>query len=349
MSNYNILEARLVIASLLMGLGAAQALQAQDCGRLHVPSDATVVLVGGYEGSAISTHSAGAQIDTTFVIDIRVELGIRPIFLMLDSFRPAIWRVSGNTARLAGVGIDGTTAGIIGIPAENVQYYNSVLCDLDIWKGFLPDNARETRAIIETLRMSPDIVLSGYEIGLVYVPSGKMPNDYRYPGARPPYISYDARQVERDLLRFSPGGVVEIDASLVVSNADISTYDVLPEEAGLAQLVESGAIQPTGLRQYSAVDGWSQDNHVIAIRTSTGQVIRLQGGDDLIDDDGLYIRVVGGGVERSFIGERTYILRESIDVPIGLDGAHSVTFLLPEGVLPPRGNLEGSELHVLSE
>jgi len=327
----------------------ATSVQAQECGRLNVPDSAAVVVVGGYEGQAISSHRIGRARNETHVIDIRVELGREPLFLMLDSLHSVIWRVSGNIARVAGVGIDGTIAGIIGIEPEKVQYFDGVVCDLDIWKGVLPDNARETGAMLQILKQSPKTVLSGYELGLVSVPSGNIPRVYRYPGERPSLGTFEARQVERDLRRFHPGGIVDIEPERVVSNTVVAPYDLLPMEAGLAQLVEAGAIEITGLRQFTRADTWGEENQVIAVRTSKGRVIRLRGGDDFINDDGQSIRVVGGAPERSFIGERQYILREEISVPIGLSGAHSVIFWLPEGVLPPRGDLGGSELFALEE
>ncbi|HEY0300639.1 MAG TPA: hypothetical protein VGC36_04875, partial [Rhizomicrobium sp.] len=45
-----------------------------------------------------------------------------------------------------------------------------------------------------------------------------------------------------DLQRFSPGGVVAIDPAAVVSPAVAEPYEVLPQQAGLIQLVQKGAI-----------------------------------------------------------------------------------------------------------
>jgi hypothetical protein len=50
------------------------------------------------------------------------------------------------------------------------------------------------------------------------------------------------RSLEADLRRFNPGGVMEIDASKVISLVPATPYDVLPEQASLLQLMRSGAI-----------------------------------------------------------------------------------------------------------
>ena len=50
------------------------------------------------------------------------------------------------------------------------------------------------------------------------------------------------RSLEAELRRFSPGGVIEIDPAKVVSPVPVASYDVLPQQAGLLQLMRSGAL-----------------------------------------------------------------------------------------------------------
>jgi hypothetical protein len=45
-----------------------------------------------------------------------------------------------------------------------------------------------------------------------------------------------------ELKRFSPGGVVEIDPAKVTATAAVERYQVLPQQAGLIQLVEDGTL-----------------------------------------------------------------------------------------------------------
>jgi hypothetical protein len=47
------------------------------------------------------------------------------------------------------------------------------------------------------------------------------------------------------MARFSPGGVVEIDVKSVVASGKVQPYEVLPKQAGLIQLVKSGALERT--------------------------------------------------------------------------------------------------------
>ncbi|HOZ35327.1 MAG TPA: hypothetical protein PLM52_20830, partial [Tabrizicola sp.] len=52
--------------------------------------------------------------------------------------------------------------------------------------------------------------------------------------------------IQRELNRFHPGGVVKLDPKTVVSAYPVEPYVVLPQQAGLAQLMEQGLIKRQG-------------------------------------------------------------------------------------------------------
>ena len=54
-----------------------------------------------------------------------------------------------------------------------------------------------------------------------------------------------------EMYRFSPGGVIEIDPKTVVGSAPAASYAVLPQQAGLVQLLASGALTQNSLGEYS--------------------------------------------------------------------------------------------------
>ena len=56
--------------------------------------------------------------------------------------------------------------------------------------------------------------------------------------------------VSPELLRFHPEGVQEIDPRTVVASAPVERYVVLPEEAGLSQLEQEGAITRTSPQEF---------------------------------------------------------------------------------------------------
>jgi Ca2+-binding EF-hand superfamily protein len=57
-------------------------------------------------------------------------------------------------------------------------------------------------------------------------------------------------ELRSDLDRDFPGGVVRIDPAAVVSSAPAESYEILPKEAGMIQLLESGAIERNAKGEY---------------------------------------------------------------------------------------------------
>lgn len=93
---------------------------------------------------------------------------------------------------------------------------------------------------------------------------------------------------------FHAGGLVLINPTDVIASAGAETYQVLPQEAGLLQLLEDGSIEG--------------------------------------------------------LGDRLYRITKPISrFPSGLAGAHSVSFVLAEGVPMPAGKLAHSRILTESE
>jgi hypothetical protein len=103
------------------------------------------------------------------------------------------------------------------------------------------------------------VVVAHYEIGEVALPSGhvqKAKNDnagllviHKSAGTlriegdpSGVVIQTGPRSLESEFKRFNPGGLVEIDPARVVSSLTAERYVVLPQQAGLLQLVRSGAL-----------------------------------------------------------------------------------------------------------
>ena len=53
-----------------------------------------------------------------------------------------------------------------------------------------------------------------------------------------------------ELHSFSPGGVVEVDPKDVVASKPAEPYEVLPQQAGLIQLVQAGALTQNGRGEF---------------------------------------------------------------------------------------------------
>ena len=57
-----------------------------------------------------------------------------------------------------------------------------------------------------------------------------------------PSTSAATGDLERNFLYLTPGGLIEIDAKSVVASTTAEPYAIRPQEAGLVQLMQSGAL-----------------------------------------------------------------------------------------------------------
>jgi Ca2+-binding EF-hand superfamily protein len=129
----------------------------------------------------------------------------------------------------------------------------------EIWKLSLPSGH------VAPAEFHPDDTIDPSLSALVFKRTGK--GDFTYildPGSRVvigPAEAGSSIVVEspqpsalddlRDnLARYNPAGVVRIDPATVVANQPATSYEVLPGAAGLIQLMESGAIEKNGRREF---------------------------------------------------------------------------------------------------
>lgn len=279
------------------------------------PSDGTdVVVLSAYEGAALSTVSIAGMDDETHVADIVIEAGDTSLYLFLTAYSNMIWNISGSIDRLDKVVVqrsgrsEDNGAGVVGVAPENVHFVSRNSCMKPVHSIEGGEGIIAYRQVARSLGQDPDHMLAHYTIGSITLPSGEgskedgegtdiiIYNGQRYtlgpdgpkiidesegqgPGDQP----FGVRQVYRDLLSFSPGGIRHLDVDTIVSPGEAKGYDVMPQQAGLLQLLLEGKISYTR-------DGFYMINEPIA------------------------------------------------RFPAGLAGAHSVKFMLAEGVPMPGGS-----------
>lgn len=245
-----------------------------------VPNGAMLVSYGGYEGDAISSTVIGGQDMETNLINVTIEPGSKPIYLILSSYESMVWRFSGATDRLAHVVVSSSQAAPISPPASSEVAHAVGGGETARLVPFNPDE----RGFDQPMRVSAS--------GVVGLPANKvtiagkncLPYNYKTEGAEAEaanaalteafgktpdtnFGSYSAHRITvpsgavtkatapapvpsgfdadvwKQAQRFWPGGLVQIDARAVVSKAKAEPYKVLPSQMGLAQLVGSGAVQ----------------------------------------------------------------------------------------------------------
>jgi len=278
-----------------------------------VPAGAKLLVFGAYEGQAISSVAIGGADQETNLIDVDIEPGSEPLYLVLTSYESMAWRLNGATSRVARVVVssyhapeaaDGfpgkpaagaprgmvvippprarreiSASGVIGIPSDRVTIAGT-RCP-----GYMSEPGQVgasgmLAALRTSLGRAPDGVFGKYALRRVALPSGRMEVTQRGEPETP--SGFDAA-AWREASRYWPGGLVKVDPRQVVAQTSVAPYAVLPSQMGLAQLVGSGALQQ--------------------VNSSTFRVVR-----------------------------------PIAHMPPGMGGAHSVTLLFAKGVPLPPGN-----------
>jgi Ca2+-binding EF-hand superfamily protein len=241
---------------------------------------AKVVLVGGYQTESLSTTTIGLQDVAVGVGNVTVEAGSEPLYLVMVSFRPTIWRFYGAVERIERLVLTGTMTGAnrgmpqdkplvgaTGIPAERITFLGQSKCIGYFSETPSSQSAIAAAAVRRQAGKEISVVASRYAFSDVAVPSGKLqsvPDENRgklviVKPSGSLRIEGDSSNIVvqsgpsslvGDLRRYSPGGVIEVDPKRVVSSLPAERYQVLPQQAGLLQLVQSGALAQNGQGEY---------------------------------------------------------------------------------------------------
>lgn len=243
---------------------------APRCDLPAIPDRARLVVYGGYEGDAISSAAVGGMDQETGFIDVAIEPGATPLYLILTSYESTVWKLSGSTDRVvrvvvssqqratAGAAAAGSppsvqraapaqwrpttgmsASGVIGIAADKVTIANSG-CPRAFHDVKASDAAMTLATVRRALGPEADAVFASYSAQRVSLPSGTITRSPRDLAPLP--RGFDAA-AWRDAIRFWPGGLVPVDPRQVVATARVEPYKVLPSQMGLSQLIGAGAIE----------------------------------------------------------------------------------------------------------
>ena len=229
------------------------------------PKGAKVLVFSAYEGNSISSAWVGGPDQETNLIDVTIERGKEPLYLVLISYELMIWRLSGDTGRVArtvvnshqaavpGTSLEGpgssrkaeqaenrvAASGVMGLPAEKVTIVRP-----DCWRYFTKpgelDAGLALALVQRSLGQKPDAVIASYSLQNVNLPSAKVVLAER--DIAPVPKGFDPK-MWREAIRFWPGGLVQVDPKKVVAQSPVATYEVLPSQMGLSQLIGAGAIE----------------------------------------------------------------------------------------------------------
>lgn len=225
---------------------------APRCAMPAVPDGTRLILVGGHTSEALSTVAVGGEEQATHHVEVTIEPGSQPLYLVLSSYHSMLWRLTGDVRRVAAVVVDSfesargghAAAGVAGVDARRVAvlrgrclaFFSVADRGHDLW--------RNIGAIRRATGRRPDQVFASHYMGSISLPSGAI--DYVRPNTSPPLRpllpGYDP-DMWRTVLSYWRWGIVETDPRQVISPAGAKAYRVMPAQAGIAQLLATGAIE----------------------------------------------------------------------------------------------------------
>lgn len=229
-----------------------------DCRLPPASSAAAIVVFGVTEGRQGSPVALGDVEVVTEVVEVVVESGTAPIYLLLSAGGPTIWRFRGATGRLERVVLAASPlprdnfeargafetnsipqhpparspyAGVVGLSADQVTAVDQPNC-LEV--GSDPEGRKALRVatvVWQALGRQPSVLAATYTASAISVPSGRAAVRDQMPYPAP--ISSDT---------YWPDGIADIAADQVVSSVPVRPYNVFPGRAGWSQLIKTGAV-----------------------------------------------------------------------------------------------------------
>jgi hypothetical protein len=242
------------------------------CAMPKASDSAKIVLLRVDGAEALSTVTIGSQDVATGTAAIVVEPGREPLYLIVASMSPTIWRLTGAVERIERLvlaslrtgpnrGVPGEMPlnGATGVASDRITFLRHPHC-LSIYQVPSAWVAMAPSIVTYEIGRRPTAGAAFGAIAQVSVPSLAWQSTRR--GKTIPMIVYsrsnsgmviegDPRDriiiagqndLNEELKLFTPGGVTDIDANAVVASRPPERYAVLPQQAGLLQLLRSGAL-----------------------------------------------------------------------------------------------------------
>lgn len=317
--------------------------QGRDCGFPELADDARLVLLELGEGAAVPTAALRSGMPTSLA-DLVIEPGDAPLYVVAISEQAMILRVSGAVDRLASLVLVKPSLAVAGPGKDHAAWLEPSRCFALIgrradWSE--NDGAAERLALL-ALGRPPEETLRPPRPGRVLVPSGAPAEDQSFPGALALSVDHpEAGALWRGFLDRFPGGLVEIDPEMTAAPAPLVPAAPPPGRAGLARLVEEGA-----LRLVSEA-GWGLD----ALPTRGDGALEL-GAEGFFDKGSTraVLEYAGGKYRRDPEGAwrrwrpPVFEVLKSFKAPAGLVDRDQAIFRVAAGGPKPRGALGESIL-----
>jgi hypothetical protein len=301
---------------------------------------ATVVVLSAHRSEALSRVGLGSQNVMTGTGEINIEPGQEPLYLVVISREPTIWRVTGaveRVERLVGAGMtsmDTKTSvaavrgslevtlphntpsaakpppliGVTGLPADRVSFLWRANCLKPFTEKLTADGLYSVAAVRRDSGKDPAVVAGRYNVGTFEVPSGRIRSAYQ--DKDQPRLTI-VKEYGTLTLKGNTSGVL-----VQTGPVDLETDLAQSTPGGVVDVDEKAVVASAPVVRYDILPGLAG-------------LLQLQNS---------------GALTRNSRGE--FIIHRPIRFPPGLSG-HPVKFVLLHGVPMPEGNPEGAT--VISE
>jgi len=248
--------------------------QAMPCDLPKPGAEEELTVLGVYDGVLQPNVTVAGQDGTTQLTVVDIEPGDKPLYLMLTSYSAMIWQFQGATDRIAhAVVVRGyisgqkpelAAAGIIGLDAGKVTFLPRGSCGHSFFKTESEEAQLMSRVIARVTGRVPDTLFGIYSAKSIAMPSG----------------TSSAKEGDKDLIIVPGGGddlvvigknkntriiqgesgmslaahedwlakesnLATVDPAKVVAPGKVETYEILPHQYGLRQLVQEGKLERT--------------------------------------------------------------------------------------------------------
>ena len=226
-----------------------------DCTLPSLSATATTVHIKAYEGAALSTVSVAGRDAETTIARLEIEPGEAPLYIFATATTHVLWSLHGATERVEQfvVAQRDRGAGVAGLERGRVTLWDEPFCRTRISRT----DIGTAQVVLDLTRA--DATLESYTIGDMRVPSGiDTIAEAEQPGL---IIEKDGKRfhwgengltplkefagdphnrTRQELYRFHPLGIDSVAPEDVIARGTVEAYDILPQEAGLLQLLDAG-------------------------------------------------------------------------------------------------------------
>ncbi|WP_319567835.1 hypothetical protein [Cohaesibacter marisflavi] len=215
---------------------------------LPQPSEkAEIIFLSGSASKALSSVAVNGFEEETTAASINIESGDKPLFIISAFSGSVVLKFTGETSRIEKLVVselDGKRQGIVGLKANQVEFTAQKNC-APPYIG----NPKSGRALLAESRLSLalghaiDKVIAARSIQNIGLPSGTSAKRERLG------IDYSKRdprsKIENKFRGFYPYGVEQFEVADVIASGKVAVYDILPNIAGLIQLLDAGSLSVT--------------------------------------------------------------------------------------------------------